>query len=61
MKSPSNNGVNETQFEDENQALYNERFRFLIVDCRLAVIQKESLLPKSIEFEIPSKCDKEDL
>lgn len=51
--------MNDTQHEDDSHDFYYEKIRFLIVDCRLDTIQKESLLPNSFEFQIPSECNKE--
>lgn len=39
--------------EEESHEFYYEKIRFLLVDCRWESLQRESIIPNSLQLQIP--------
>jgi len=53
--SPSKRGqMNDISLiEEESHEFYYEKIRFLLVDCRWESLQRESIIPNSLQLQIP--------
>ncbi len=51
-KGDEDDDGSESSFEDLSTDFLYSKFRFVIVDCRLNILQKEVALPHCISFEV---------
>ena len=51
----------ESSFEDLSADFLYSKFRFVIVDCRLNILQKEVALPYCLSFEVLAASQAEQL